>query len=168
MSRIRTLKGEIIFAVAALLCAVGPAWAQNPHFIRVTSSLEADGDLDVTFKEAGLGDTATNYVASASATATCTCVTHSGRCPSAANKVTFSEQVSAAGTFSPHNGTVSATLVIAAPACPSSAPPTCGGGQELRLSEISYTNIQITDTTHGVGPQPATPSSLSATFFTCP
>jgi len=168
MSRIRTFKGEIIFGVAALVCAAAPAWAQNPHFITVTSSLESDGDLDVRFKEAGLGDTATNYVARANSTATCTCVTNSGRCPSAANKVTFSQQVSAAGTFSPHNGSVTATLVIAAPACPPSDPPTCGGGQTLRLSEISYTDITITDTTHNVGPEPATPSSLGATFFTCP
>jgi hypothetical protein len=161
-------QGRVVPAVLVLVCAAGLVWAANPHFIKVTSALQPNGDLNVSFKEAGLGDTATDYLAEADATATCTCVTKSGQCPNAANKVTFTEEVSAAGTFSPKNGNVVATLTIAAPACPSSDPPTCGAGQQLTLSAISYTDIQITDTTHNVGPEAANPSSISATFFTCP
>jgi hypothetical protein len=96
-------------------------------------------------------------------------VNNGGRCPNAANKVTFEERVAEPATFnSGKNGQVTATITLEAPACPPSDPPTCGGGQELRLSAISWTNIQLTDLTTPVGPEAATPSSVSATFFTCP
>jgi hypothetical protein len=158
---------RVVIVAAALMCAAGIAWAANPHFIRATTTLLSNGDLQFKFKEAGLGDAETTYVASASATATCTCVTNSGRCPNAANKVTSTEEVSTTGTFSPKNGTVSATLTVAAPECPSSDPPTCGGGQHLELSAITYTDISLVDTTNGVAAS-GLPSELSATYFTCP
>lgn len=72
------------------------------------------------------------------------------------------------GTFSPKNGTVSATLVITAPECPSSAPPTCGNGQTLELSAIVYTNISLTDTTHSISAGGLPDSVGPGTFFTCP
>jgi len=105
----------------------------------------------VKFKEAGLADNLNiDYLLSANTEVTCTCVTNSGRCPKAANKVTFDEQLSTAGTFSPKNGSVSATLVLTPGACPSSQPPTCGGGQKLELSAITYNNIALTDETNHV------------------
>jgi hypothetical protein len=121
-------------------------------------------------KQAGLGtNQLINYLAEADATVTCTCVTNSGRCPNAANKVTFTEAVAEPATFSSgKNGQVNQTITLSPPACPSSDPPTCGGGQELTLSAITWENIQLKDLTTPVGPVPATPSSLSATFFTCP
>jgi hypothetical protein len=156
--------------VAALALTAGIVWAVNPHFIFVRASIQSDGDLDVSFKEAGLGgNLLIDYLAEADATVTCTCVNNSGRCPSAANKVTFTEAVAEPATFSSgKNGQVNQTISLAPPACPSSAPPTCGNGQELRLSAIAWSNIQLTDLTTPVGPVPATPSSLSAEFFTCP
>jgi len=168
MKRIRR-QGQIVLAVlAVLVCATGTLLAQNPHFIRVTAELLANGDLQVSFKEAGLGDTETTYVVSADATVTCTCLNNGGQCPNAANKRTFTETVTATGTFSPKNGNVVATLTITAPGCPESDPPTCPNGQVLTLSEVTYDNIQVTDVTHNEGPEPAKPSSFSATFFTCP
>ena len=104
---------------------------------------------------------------SATAETTCTCVSKSGNCPSAANKVTSTEEVSTTGTFSPKNGTVSATLVISAPDCPSSDPPTCGHGQKLELSAITYTDVSLTDVTNNVAAA-GLPDEFSATFFTCP
>jgi hypothetical protein len=96
-------------------------------------------------------------------------VTNSGRCPNAANKVTFTEAVAEPATFSSgKNGQVNQTITIEAPECPASDPPTCGNGQDLVLSAIAWTNIQLTDLTTPVGPEAATPSSVSATFFTCP
>jgi hypothetical protein len=170
MRRIRLPKGPIVLALAVLACTVGIVWAVNPHFIFVRAAIQQDGDLDVSFKEAGLGtNLLINYLATADATVTCTCVTHSGACPQAANKVTFEEQVAEPATFSSgKNGQVNQTITISAPACPASDPPTCGNGQDLRLSVISYTDIALTDTSTPVGPEPAVPSSASATFFTCP
>jgi hypothetical protein len=164
----RSTRTGLISAAAALAIAgAGVALADNPHFIRATAAIQTDGDLEFNFKEAGLGLGATDYLASADATTTCTCVNKGGQCPKAANKVTFSEEVSTEGTFSPKHGTVSATLVVTAPECPSSAPPTCGGGQTLKLSAITYTDISLADTTNGVSAT-GLPSSQSATFFTCP
>jgi hypothetical protein len=167
IARRRTL---VIFVVAALVSAAGVLWAANPHFIFVRSALQADGDVDVSFKEAGLGDNQLiNYLAEADATVTCNCVTNSGQCPNASNKVTFTVAVDQPASFSSgKNGQVNQTITIAAPGCPLSDPPTCGAGQQFVLSAISWEDIQITDLTTPVGPEPAVPSSLSAVFFTCP
>jgi hypothetical protein len=167
-------RGTRIFALFVPLVCVGGfgagvAFGASPHFIdsKTRCTVQADGDLSCDFKEAGLGDTETDYLLSGTATATCTCVSNSGRCPNAANKQTFSEEVSAGGTFSPKNGTVSATLTITAPECPDSSPPTCGNGQNFELSAISYNDVSLKDDTNEVfafsgqdfGP---------VTFFTCP
>jgi hypothetical protein len=161
---------KFVFPLAALVLAAGVVWAANPHFIFVRAALQQDGDLNVSFKEAGLGDNQLiNYLAEADATVTCNCVTNSGRCPNASNKVTFTVAVDQPATFSSgKNGQVNQTITVEVPECPSSDPPTCGNGQELALSAITWENIQITDLTTPVGPEPAVPSSISATFFTCP
>jgi hypothetical protein len=167
LARWRTL---VVLVLAVLVTTVGLIWAANPHFIFVRASLQSDGDVDVSFKEAGLGDNQLiNYLAEADATVTCNCVTNSGQCPAASNKVTFTVAVDQPAAFSSgKNGQVNQTITIAAPACPLSDPPTCGNGQDLVLSAISWQNIQITDLTTPVGPEPATPGSLSAVLFTCP
>jgi hypothetical protein len=75
---------------------------ETTHFVgRCTATLEANGDLTVTWKEAGLGDNQLiDYLASADGTATYVCVNNGGECPNAANKITVSGPVSAKGTFS--------------------------------------------------------------------
>jgi hypothetical protein len=171
MKRIITRQHKIILSgLGVLVLAAGIVWAVNPHFIFIRASLQQDGDLNVSFKEAGLGTNQNiNYLASADATVTCTCVTKGGKCPNAANKVTFTEAVDQPATFnSGKNGQVNQTLTLSAPACPPSDPPTCGSGQELRLSAITWENIELTDLTTPVGPEAAEPASVSAVFFTCP
>jgi hypothetical protein len=167
MSGIRLPKGTIVLALAALVWTTGLASAQNAHFIKASANIDSAGDLVCSFKEAGLGDTETTYTCHADAAVTCTCTTHSGKCPNAANKITGNSSVSQQGTFDPHNGTVSATLTAAAPACPVSAQPTCGGGQTLTLSAVTYTNIVLEDVTHIVFAS-GLPTQLQTTFFTCP
>ena len=171
MKRIITRQHKIILGgLGVLVLAAGIVWAVNPHFIFVRASLQSDGDLNVSFKKAGLGtNQLINYLAEADATVTCTCVTHSGKCPNAANKETFTVAVDQPAAFnSGKNGQVNQTLTISAPECPPSDPPTCGNGQEFRLSAILWENIQLTDLTTPVGPEPAEPESPSAVFFTCP
>lgn len=169
MNKVGLSLAFVVSTGAAMVFTAGIVWADSPHFTKVTATLQNDGDVDVKFKEVGLGNSLNiDYLATADTEVTCTCVTRSGKCPSAANKTTFEAQASASGTFpSGKNGSVSATLTIPAPECPASQPPTCGGGQELRLSAISYKNIKIKDTTNFVEAT-ATPSSFSTTFFTCP
>jgi len=162
--------GKFVLSLAALVLTAGIAWAVNAHFISVTASIEQNGDLNVKFKEAGLGTNQNiNYLAEADATVTCQCVTHSGKCPSAANKETSTSHVAQPATFnSGKNGNVTAQITLEVPACPASASPTCGNGQTLVPSAVTWENIQLTDLTTPVGPEPAVPSSISATFFTCP
>jgi hypothetical protein len=142
---------RMLFIVAALCAAAAlavPAFADAPHFVRASASLNANGTLTVSFKEAGLGDNQLiNYTASADATATYVCVNRGGANPSASNKTTVAGPVSASGTFSSgKNGTVSASLTLSPP--PSDI--SCPSGQSLQLASVSYTNVAITDTTNGV------------------
>jgi hypothetical protein len=134
-----------LFATAALAV---PAFADSPHFIRAAGTLNADGTVTVSFKEAGLGTNQNiDYVLSADATATYVCVNRGGANPSAQNKTTVSGPVSATGTFSSgKNGQVTASLTVSPPPSDISCPP----GQSLQLASVSYTNVTLTDTTNGV------------------
>lgn len=170
MRQIFTRRGKFFTLFAVLMLAAGIVWAVNPHFIFVKSSLQEDGDLDVAFKEAGLGDNLNiNYLAEADVTTICQCVNNSGNCPQASNKVTSTSHEAQPATFnSGKNGQINQTITLHAPPCPPSDPPTCGNGQVLKLASITWNNIQLTDQTTPVGPVAAEPASLSGTFFTCP
>jgi hypothetical protein len=164
-------RSKIVLTLAALACTAGIVWAASPHFInsKTSATIIQNGDLVVSWKEAGLGDNVSiDYEASANASATCTCVTNGGRCPHAANKVTVGGPVSATGTFtSGKNGQITASLEVSPPPCPPSEPPTCGTGQNLVLSAVTYTDIMLADLTNGIEAT-GLPTSLSKTFFTCP
>jgi hypothetical protein len=143
---------RMLFILAALCAAaaitVPAALAQNEHFVRTSASLNANGTLTVSFKEAGLGtNQLITYVATADATATYVCVNRGGGNPSASNKTTVAGPVSATGTFSSgKNGSVTAALTLSPPPSDISCPP----GQSLQLASVSYTNVAITDTTNNV------------------
>ena len=147
--------------VLAAVCVTGAlavpvALAVSPHFIRASASLNNDGTLTVSFKEAGLGtNQLITYVATADATATYVCVNRGGANPSAQNKTTVAGPVSATGTFSSgKNGQVTASLDLSPPPSDISCPP----GQSLELAEVSYTNVTITDSTNNVS------ESIAGTF----
>jgi hypothetical protein len=163
-----TRKRVITAAALVLLLGPGVAWADNPHFVSATETLEPDGDLFFKWKEAGLGSAVTiDYVASGTATETCTCVNNGNKCPKAANKVTTSGNVSVPVTLtSTKAGNINGSATLMAPSCPSSAPPTCGGGQTLVISAIDWTNISLFDTVNNINA--GVPTTQSATFFTCP
>ena len=133
----------LLVAVTAL-----PALAVSPHFINASGTLNANGSLTVSFKEAGLGTNQNiDYVLTADATATYVCVNRGGANPSAQNKTTVSGPVTASGTFaSGRNGNVTASLTAQPP--PSDI--SCPRGQTLELASVSYTNIVLTDTTNNV------------------
>jgi hypothetical protein len=136
----------LVFMAFALVAQ--QALAVSPHFIRASGSLNNDGSLTVSFKEAGLGTNQNiNYLLTADATATYVCVNRGGANPSAQNKTTVAGPVSATGTFnSGKNGQVTASLTAQPPPSDISCPP----GQRLELASVSYTNITLTDTTNGV------------------
>jgi len=161
--------GRVVLTAAALICAAGMwtwvAHGQNAHFIKATASLDKNGNLVVSWKEAGLGANASiTYTASAVANATYQCVNHGNNCPQAANKQTVAGPVSSTGTFeSGKNGQITASLTVQPPP----ATITCPGSQILKLAEVSYSNIILSDNTNGVSATVA-PAALSTTFFVCP
>jgi hypothetical protein len=139
-----------VMTVTATVLALGAsaAWAQNEHFIRASGSLNNNGSLTVSFKEAGLGTNQNiDYALTADATATYVCVNRGGANPSAQNKTTVAGPVIATGTFnSGKNGQVTASLTVSPPPSDISCPP----GQSLELASVSYTNVVLTDTTNDV------------------
>jgi hypothetical protein len=148
----------VLIAVLLLALSVSAAFADSPHFISANASLSG-ANLDVSFKEAGLGNNALiTYNATANATATYVCVNGGGKNPSASNKETVSGPVSATGTFSSgKNGSISQTLTLSPPSAGSFS---CPSGQKLELASASYTDVAITDTTNGVT------ESIPGTFST--
>jgi hypothetical protein len=134
--------------LAFVLVVASPAMAQNEHFVRASGTLNNNGSLTVSFKEAGLGtNQLINYELTADATATYVCVNRGGANPSAQNKTTVAGPVSATGTFnSGKNGQVTASLTVSPPPSDISCPP----GQSLELASVSYTNVTLTDITNDV------------------
>ena len=145
----RRLLGFIAVFVTSLILAAPSALADSPHFVRASGSLNGDGSLTVSFKEAGLGtNQLIDYALTADASAVYVCVNKGGANPSASNKTTVSGPVSATGTFSSgKNGQVTASLTVQPP---SSGGFSCPPGQKLEVASVSYTNVTITDTTNGV------------------
>jgi hypothetical protein len=137
-----------VMSIALVGLMSGVALAQNEHFVRASGSLNNDGSLTVSFKEAGLGtNQLINYTLTADATATYVCVNRGGANPSAQNKTTVAGPVSASGTFnSGKNGQVTASLTVSPP--PSDI--SCPNGQSLQLASVSYENVTLTDTTNNV------------------
>lgn len=146
-----------IFAVTAM-CAttvfgIPLAFADSPHFIEGSSgaTLNADGSLTVSFKEAGLGTNQNiDYLASANATATYVCVNNGSAHPKASNKTAVSEPVSASGTFnSGQNGQITAALILGTELVPP-AGFSCPSGQTMELAAVSYTEISVVDLTNSI------------------
>ena len=134
----------LVFVAFALIAQ--QAFADSPHFIRASGSVNNDGSLTVSFKEAGLGTNQNiNYTLTANGTATYVCVNKGGGNPSASNKTAVAGPVTASGTFnSGKNGQVTASLTAQPPFRDIGCPP----GQSQQLASASYTNIVLTATTN--------------------
>jgi hypothetical protein len=144
----RRVAAALVMSLALMAMMATAAFAQNEHFIRASGSLNNDGSLTVSFKEAGLGTNQNiDYALTADATATYVCVNRGGANPSAQNKTTVAGPVIATGTFnSGKNGQVTASLTVSPPPSDISCPP----GQSLELASVTYTNVVLTDTTNNV------------------
>ena len=104
---LKSLRLSLVAGVTAIAAiAIWPVTASatsGAHFFKDTgASVANSGALTVHIDEAGLGDGATtDYTLTAEATATYACINGGGNHPKAANKETFKEKVSEAGTFQP-------------------------------------------------------------------
>ena len=103
-----------VMVTAAL--AAAPALATSPHFITASAARSGD-NLVVSWKESGLGDNLNiDYTATATASRVDSCVNGGNKVPSDPKKTTTVAQVSANGTFSVKNGSVTASLTLNPPA----------------------------------------------------
>ncbi len=177
------MKSALFLVTAAGIAALsaGEALAAPKFQGDATASVGSQGELTVTFKEVGLGNTVmTEYClgtssvspcnvnngqpASITATATYVCATKQGSCPSAANKKTVSEpQYTYGGFQSDKNGVVRGSLSLAVP---SAGDFSCPSGQNLMLKSVSYSNLAIEDVTNKVVGA-VTPNPAAKELFTC-
>jgi hypothetical protein len=151
-------------AVASTVLALafaGPAIADAPKFQSTSSSVDSAGALVASFDQRGLGNENIDYTLTADASAVFACINGGGKHPQAANKETINAEVSAAGSFEPKNGRVQASL-SAGP--PSAGAFSCPSGQRLVLASVSYTNVELTDTTNGVSASLADASRTLVAF----
>ena len=143
---------RIALSLLAVFLMAGAAAAQSSgaHYQNrsLRASIDNPGNLTVSWVEAGLGHDNIDYSLTADVVADYYCVANSGSIPNAANKTTVNGSAEANGSFEPKNGKVTASLTLNIPAAPSSAPPTCGNGQALRLQKITWSNVLLTDTTY--------------------
>jgi hypothetical protein len=145
-----------------LALAVLPAAAHAAKFTKASAST-TDGNIRVTeppptiyhggllvsFTEVGVPAVSpTTYLVTADATANYVCVNNGDNQPNADNKAGVGGPVSATATFtSSSNGQVIGGIGVP-PLGPGAF--SCPNGQTPSLSDVSYTNVVITDQTHGV------------------
>jgi hypothetical protein len=136
----------VTFVIFAFVVGTMPApvWADSPHFISASASVNDAGSLVASFKEAGLGTTVSTENITlniSSASATYACINGGGNHPKASNKETVTEPVTATGTFPVRNGQTTGSI-SAGPPGPGSF--SCPSGQSLVLSFVSYTGVTLT------------------------
>lgn len=136
---------------------------KQPHFIIAKASIDNNGILCATFKEAGLGDNESiQYTLSAFAEAVYQCVNNGGGCPQTANKQTVSGTVIATASFSSgKNGQVTAKICVLPPQGTLSCPDT----QHPELLQVTYSNVTLTDNTNNISVSGNIP--FSVTFKIC-
>ena len=141
-----TLIALLVLATITLTVAV----ADSANFDeRRTGAKCAGNNLDVNFRETGLGNTpSVKYLATANATASYACINGGQHNPKAANKRDVNGPVSAPGSFpSSKNGAVVGNITLNPP---SAGDFSCPNGQDLVLLSATYSQVTITDTDHNV------------------
>lgn len=165
MTKRTLITAVVAFAfLAAVTLAAGTSGA---HFFSASGSVLDNGDLAISFDEAGLGNTDNSvaYTAVAGALAEYGCINLGQNHPQASNKESVQAQATGGGTFDPKNGRVQATIQLNVPAPPSDF--SCPGNQVAVLARVTYTNAILTDSTNGVSiSQADMTGTFSRTFFT--
>jgi len=121
-----------VFATAAL--AVPAALAASPHYVKGPTATVQDNSLVVSWKAAGLGNTATSvdFTLTGTVTVSSQCYTKSGNPVQGVPKQETID-VNAEGTFDVRNGQTTGSFTIT----PLST-LTCTGNQEVRILSVSY------------------------------
>ena len=152
----RYLKSTILVSVLALVLAVPAAFADSPHFLSssfaIATSGSSTGDLLCSFKEAGLGNTATTAditCTAATSEAVYQCFNNGGNHPKAGNKETVGGLVTSTETFPVRNGQTTGTITVG-PVGPGDF--SCPSGQTLYLQSVCYDDITLSGAGATIGP----------------
>lgn len=129
----------IIALAVAATCGLlaNSTYAQNPHCIRTSASIDNAGNLVVNFKLAGFGSGQTvNVSVNTDACATYACQNKGGNCPSAANKHTTQGPISGSTTVTTgRTGQARGSITLEPP---SDSSLSCPPGQRLRTVCVTY------------------------------
>ena len=139
------------FATAAL--AVPAALADSPHFLSSSFAINSStANLECSFKEAGLGNTATSAditCTAATSEAVYQCFNNGGNHPKAGNKETVGGLVTGTQSFPVRNGQTTGTVIVG-PVGPGSF--SCPSGQSLFLQSVCYDDITLSGEGATIGP----------------
>lgn len=160
-----------VLALAVAAAVIGgfttsAAIADSPHFLSASFGINtSNGFLQCTFKEAGLGNTATSAditCTAATSEAVYQCWNKGGNHPQAGNKETVGGLVTSTETFPIRNGQTTGTIDVG-PVSPGSFG--CPGGQRLFLQSVCYDDISLSGEGATFGPF-YTDTELCHTFGT--
>jgi hypothetical protein len=159
-------KMRVTFLVVVCLFASIAVATSGAHFFSANGTVLDNGQLAVSFDEAGVGQQTVNYTLSGNAEYAWGCINGGGNHPQATNKETSNTPVSTGASFTPNNGRVQGTIVTT----PAPQPPSgfsCPSGQTLVLASATYTGMILADTTNGASINQADMTgTFSRIFFT--
>ena len=123
----------------------------NAHFIHATSSVDGNGALVVDFKEAGLGNNQNiDYTVTGDQNASFSYMNKGGNIVQG-QPFNATDATLASGTFSSDkNGNITATLTSEAPSPSADDLKLANGNGWKLITDITYTNLSLNDTTNGV------------------
>jgi hypothetical protein len=141
------------------------ASTSGAHFFSASGSVLDNGDLAISFDEAGLGNENVNYTLTSDASAFYGCINGGSNHPQATNKEAVNATETTTFSREAKNGRVMSSATLDVPPPPSSF--SCPPGQTAVLASVSYANTVLTDTTNGVSiSQADMTGTFSRTFFT--
>lgn len=134
----------VLAALALLVLAAQPAFAQSPHFVGTpTCTKSTSTGLTCSGKAAGLGNGPTAaFLTASSVTANYECVNKGGNVapgqPTVTQNVTGPTQ-----TITPRNGQITFSPTIPPPTPPSAATECPNGNWTVRLTSLTYNNVVL-------------------------
>jgi hypothetical protein len=151
-----------VSSMAIFICV--SAVAQNPVFSSaIVSGVNNDGSITVSWEEDRLGsfETVQNIFRAPRCTATWACLNVGTNTPQGTNKQqTITSFLSDTATIQPDHGRIVASLSMG-PLLPTFS---CPSGQTLALANITYSDIEFSDTTSSLDAALNT-TSISRVFF---
>jgi hypothetical protein len=134
----------LLCAPVLMLFFAVPAHADSPHFLTSSFAINSStGDLQCSFKEAGLGTTATSAditCTAATSEAVYQCFNNGGNHSKAGNKETVGGLVTSTQSFPIRNGSTTGTVIVG-PFSPGSF--SSPSGQSLFLQSVCYDDITL-------------------------